>query len=600
MPRAFTTHSDGRIDRSTGPRELSSHFALGPDRNLRSVTIEHPDFAGPETVIEDIVYNAEGRIRRIDYRQGAFTEMTYNPDTLFLTRIVSEARGNVLLQDLTMTFNQNGSITEIVDGLTGSDFGHIDRSGRFEYDFKNQLTRIERYSETAVFAYTEAGAFERNDEFDRGTTLASAPDAETGLIPTGSAAKPYTFDGFGQIATSPMLTGTVFDAYGRLIRAQTATHDVFFGYDQTGRRIYKQVTPHDAPDASETYLFPMQSFHVGPRGEESFVNIGSARLVRMEHGTGRWFYYLKDHLDSSDYVITSDGVPVEQMLYRAYGTEHQAETLSPDWAQHVTDVSAQLPREKTHHRYTGKYLDDATGLYYYGARYYDPALGRFVSPDPLYMSDPERCGTNPIACNLFAYANNNPMAFIDPTGLDGVVAGDEAYRRQVEENLRRIDPTVRVDSETGEISQSWLHGVRLDIVDFFVPGLGFETGRELVSRVIESEQTTTIRYDPGNAAVSGADPTVDWITTPGDAVIDYDPSYTPPLPEFDASTGTVSNQPADPGIVIGHEMIHATHVMAGQVSGVAPARYTGLRRFRPCRSGRGSADRGCWGHPASR
>ena len=83
------------------------------------------------------------------------------------------------------------------------------------------------------------------------------------------------------------------------------------------------------------------------------------------------------------------------MLYKAYGTEHKPEALAPAWASHLADVAAELPREKTHHRFTGKYLDDDTGLYYYGARYYDPALGRFISPDPLYVGDPEQCTGNP-------------------------------------------------------------------------------------------------------------------------------------------------------------------------------------------------------------
>lgn len=544
---------DGRIDQSTGPRGLNAYFTLGPDRNLRAVTIKHPDFSNPEKVIENIAYNAEGRIRRIDYRKDAFTEMTYHPETLFLTEIVSKAGGNISLQDLTMTFNQNGSITEIRDALTSSEFGHVNRSGQFNYDFKNQLTRIKRYNQNADFAYTEAGTFQRNDEFEKQTFLTRPSTAATQLIPVGSPTQPYTFDGFGHISSSPTLKETVFDTYGRLIQAKTATHHVFFGYDQTGRRIYKQVVSLDTPADKALYLFPMQSFHVGPQGEESFVNIGSTRLVRMEHGTGRWFYYLKDHLDSSDYLITSDGVPVEQMLYRAYGTEHKPEILSSAWKQHVSDVVAELPREKTHHRFTGKYLDDATGLYYYGARYYDPALGRFVSPDPLYMSDPERCTTSPIACNLFAYANNNPMAFIDPTGLKAEIA--EERREEITTEVQRIDPTARVDSETGEISQSLAHGVMLDVVDFFVPGTGHDTGRELVSRVIESEQTTTIQYQANDARIDG--------TLGGDNVISYDPNYSPSLLEFDPSTGTTSAEPADPAVILGHEMIHATRMMSG-------------------------------------
>ncbi|WP_439526821.1 RHS repeat-associated core domain-containing protein [Roseovarius mucosus] len=575
---SFHQTLDGRINRATGPGGLGYDFALGPDRNLRRVAITHPDFSGPETVIEDITYNPESRIDQIAYRAGAVTELTYNRETLFLEEIVTRTGDGTALQDISMTFNGNGSITEIVDRLAAGPapaHGHVDRSGTFHYDFRNQLVRYLRYGEDAAFEYTDAGAFSRNDEMAAGETLVPPSDADTDLIPVGASASPYSFDGFGQLAASPKVTATVFDAYGRLIRAQTLEHDVFFGYDQTGRRTYKDVVPLDDAGAAELYLFPTETFHRGPKGDESFVNIGSTRLVRMEHGTGRWFYYLKDHLDSSDYVMTSAGVPVEQMLYRAYGTEHQPQILSSDWASHEEAVADEKPREKTHHRFTGKYLDDATGLYYYGARYYDPALGRFISPDPLYLSDPERCVGNTIACTLFAYANNNPMSFIDPTGLEGIVQGDEAYRRQVEESLQRVDPTARVDMETGEISQSWLHGLWLDIKSFFTGETNFDTGRELVSRIVEDPQTTTISFQANAAGGARADGQPFTSSTPGDINLVYDPSYLPALPEYDASTGTLSYETPDPGVVLGHELIHATHGMRGDV-GSAIVNYTGL------------------------
>jgi RHS repeat-associated protein len=568
---------DGRIDASVGPRGLASQFALGPDKNLKSVTVMHPDFSGPQKVIENIAYNAEGRIARVDYRLGAFTQLTYDPATLFMTSIVSQA-GGVPLQDLTMTFNTNGSITEIVDALgNGSDgSGHVDRSGTFHYNFRNALVAIDRYGAHDSFDYSAAGAFVRNDEFDRGEIL--IPVAATGLIPGGSATKPYGFDGFGQLASSPSLTGTVFDTNGRLIRAQTAAQDVFYGYDQTGRRLYKKVVTSDGSGPDQIYFYPVETFEVGPKGDISYVNVASSKLVRFEHGTGKWFYYLRDHLESSDYVIASDGTPVEQMLYRAYGTEHQAEVLSPAWAAHVTDVAADMPREKTHHRFTGKYLDDETGLYYFGARYYDPALGRFISPDPLYLGDPDRCTGNSVSCNLFAYANNNPMAYIDPTGLKEIVAGDAAYRRQVEEDIQRTDPTARVDSKTGEVSQSWLHGAWLDVKNFFVPGSSMDTGRELTRRLIDNPQTTTIQYVAGETSTANKDPAVNPQTTKGDVVISYDPAAarTRTAPEFNSSTGLAPDSSADPGIVLAHEQIHATHRMSGEHSGFAPSTYKGV------------------------
>jgi RHS repeat-associated protein len=59
-------------------------------------------------------------------------------------------------------------------------------------------------------------------------------------------------------------------------------------------------------------------------------------------------------------------------------------------------------------KFTGKDLDEETGLYYFNARWYDSELGRFISEDPA--RDPN----NP---NLYTYARNNPLRFIDPTGL---------------------------------------------------------------------------------------------------------------------------------------------------------------------------------------
>jgi RHS repeat-associated protein len=60
--------------------------------------------------------------------------------------------------------------------------------------------------------------------------------------------------------------------------------------------------------------------------------------------------------------------------------------------------------------FTGQRLDD-TGLYYYGARYYDPAIGRFISPD-IYIQN----FTNPQTINRYSYALNNPLRYTDPTG----------------------------------------------------------------------------------------------------------------------------------------------------------------------------------------
>lgn len=61
-------------------------------------------------------------------------------------------------------------------------------------------------------------------------------------------------------------------------------------------------------------------------------------------------------------------------------------------------------------KFTGQRLD-ATDLYYYGARFYDPNIGRFISPDTIVPD-----ATNPQAFNRYSYVLNNPLKYIDPTG----------------------------------------------------------------------------------------------------------------------------------------------------------------------------------------
>jgi RHS repeat-associated protein len=68
------------------------------------------------------------------------------------------------------------------------------------------------------------------------------------------------------------------------------------------------------------------------------------------------------------------------------------------------------------HRYTGKERDTESGNDYFGARYYASSMGRFMSPDPLYLemhrlSDPQQL-------NLYSYVPNNPLSLTDPDGRD--------------------------------------------------------------------------------------------------------------------------------------------------------------------------------------
>jgi RHS repeat-associated protein len=116
-------------------------------------------------------------------------------------------------------------------------------------------------------------------------------------------------------------------------------------------------------------------------------------------------YLLTDHLGGVDVVMDEQGNVVERRDYLPFGEERVSE---------VTGAN------KERHGFTGKELDSESGLYYYGARYYDPALGRFASLDPLILGESAKSLQsvlgNPQGLNGYSYVENNPVKYIDETG----------------------------------------------------------------------------------------------------------------------------------------------------------------------------------------
>jgi len=80
-----------------------------------------------------------------------------------------------------------------------------------------------------------------------------------------------------------------------------------------------------------------------------------------------------------------------------------------DYAPFGAQIDTTPETERT--AYTGKQHDEVTGLTYFGARHFDPEIGRFMSVDPVGFME-----SNPLSFNRYAYANNNPYRFFDPDG----------------------------------------------------------------------------------------------------------------------------------------------------------------------------------------
>ncbi|WP_318663340.1 RHS repeat-associated core domain-containing protein [Treponema sp.] len=83
------------------------------------------------------------------------------------------------------------------------------------------------------------------------------------------------------------------------------------------------------------------------------------------------------------------------------------------------------------YKFTGKEVDQETGLYYYGARYLDPKYSMWISTDPAlgeYISDPKKSSSggifNPVNLALYHYSGNNPVKYTDPDGRDHGIPSD--------------------------------------------------------------------------------------------------------------------------------------------------------------------------------
>ena len=106
------------------------------------------------------------------------------------------------------------------------------------------------------------------------------------------------------------------------------------------------------------------------------------------------FYYHPDHLGSSSYITNLDGEVSQHIEYVPFG-EVFIEERNNTW--------------NTPYLFNAKEFDEETGMYYYGARYYEPRLSMWISTDPLQEKYPN------VVTYCFVY--DNPLMYIDPTGM---------------------------------------------------------------------------------------------------------------------------------------------------------------------------------------
>jgi RHS repeat-associated protein len=143
----------------------------------------------------------------------------------------------------------------------------------------------------------------------------------------------------------------------------------------------------------------------------------ASKLVKANAVEKDRYFYHPDHSGTTNFVTDASGSLYEHLEYFPFG-----ET----WVQESSNT------QRAPYAFTGKELDEETGLTYFGARFLDPRLGSFNSGEPLLAASPEKGADDSRFLSVYAYAYQNPERFADPDGKDVIILvgqpGDQKWR----------------------------------------------------------------------------------------------------------------------------------------------------------------------------
>ena len=321
---------------------------------------------------------------------AGYVEMMYdNADRL----VFSQDGNQRALTSGNWTYYKYDSLNRLTDAVHGA--GHYTEKVT-AYDKNGNIKNLQRYGQTSASAY---GLVDNLTFTLNGNRLSRVDDAAT--------ASAYG-NGFEFKDGAKQADEYAYDANGNLtkdlnknitnIRYNFLNLPIYFSFNTGGflqhgytadgvrrRTIYKEL---DGPTS------PVTTVYCGNVIYENNV----PRLLLHEEGyvtldDNSYHYYVKDHQGNNCLVVDSSGAVEEANHYYPFG-----------------GVFANIGNVQPY-KYNGKELDTEKGLnwYDYGARQYDAALGRFTTVDLLAE---KYYGVSP-----YAYCGNNPVRYIDPTGM---------------------------------------------------------------------------------------------------------------------------------------------------------------------------------------
>ena len=302
--------------------------------------------------------------------------------TQILHQIVSST---TQINQAAYAYNPVGNRTSLTDRRGAQAFG---------YDTLDRLTSASH----PLLATPQAFAYDAVGNRTTGGTVVNP-----GNQLTADATHSYQYDDNGNLTRKTFLatgnyTQYTYDAENRLTKVEefaagnpTPAFTSMYRYDGLGRRIEKV-----ANGQTKRYIYD---------GEDMLLEYDGANVsqARYTHGPGidepiavtkggSTFFYHQDGLGTFTDLTDSTGATAKSYSDDAYGT--------------IVDQTGTVEQA---YMYTGRELDQETGLYYYRARYYDAMTGRFLQKDLPKFSGFDG--------NLYAYVVDNPAVRVDPFGF---------------------------------------------------------------------------------------------------------------------------------------------------------------------------------------
>jgi RHS repeat-associated protein len=391
----------------TDPQNASTAYVYDTLNRMSTLTY-------PSRNNYSFTYDALGRRTQLSRPNSVATNYQY--DTLSrLTSVlhqISSKSGTTTLDGATYVYDAGGNRTSKTDKRTNVASG-------FSYDALYELTQVQQGTST-----TES--YSDDPVGNRLSSLGVSPYAyntsnQLNLYP-GVA---YTYDNNGNTLTKVTSAGTTnysWDFENRLtsVTLPGSGGTVNFKYDPFGRRIQKVSSA-----GTTNYVYDGVNVLEEVNGSGSmlgrYVQSPGVDQPLAETRGSTTSYYEADGLGSITSLSNSSGALANTYTYDSYGK-----------------LVASTGTLTNPFRYTGRDVDSETGLSYYRARYYDPAVGRFISEDPIGFGG---------GANLYAYVGNDPVDFTDPLGLRSLT---DCEKRKLAPFIPKIDLD-KADLHPGEV-----------------------------------------------------------------------------------------------------------------------------------------------------